>query len=178
MPDLKFVVENARKELIREASRTRRPIYKLKNGTEVVRVKYRYASPEEVRAAYVEALDSLIADGSVVPVLTNADIELYELAGDVASVPTVPIAKANIMNALAERKQIYKIHSHDGEYLQAGEVAYNRFDDERITYLTALYDLLHHGQAKLVDENREIATIEMSADQSCLNQPLSSVRWP
>lgn len=174
-----ILYERARHELLREAVKYKSHICKLKNGVGgFVKIKHRYMDPDEMRVAYLEALEALVAEGVVRPVFSNKHMDLYELSNDNCAVATLCDAKQIILKALTESGHIYKIHSDQGEYVQGGQISYDRSEDERILFLAALYDLVHHGTVQVAEETRELAIIEFCPRQDYVNcDPVSKVRF-
>ncbi len=147
-------IEEATHELLREAQKSRNQLCKMKNGSgEFVRCRYSYVEPEELRTLYLAAFNSLRLDGKLKKVLENDILEIYEVNGnDNGSGLSIQDAKATLIDGANRFGQLFKIHSPEGEFIQCGSKVYFEPDQDRILYLEALYELLHHGQVQVVSD--------------------------
>jgi hypothetical protein len=155
-------IETIKLEILREASKHGNQICKLRDEVgEFVKVKRGYGSPDELRAVYLEALKSLINGGLVRHVFTNKDVELFEMTARGAAMTTVASAKERITAELLSGGRVYKIHSEKGEFVQCGALAIDEIDSERILYMQALHELLHHGMIQVASDNHELASYRL-----------------
>ncbi|MFA6213604.1 MAG: hypothetical protein WCT03_26990 [Candidatus Obscuribacterales bacterium] len=157
-------LEQTKIALLREASKTLNTISKVKSdGAEFVKCKHAYAHPEEIRTLYLQALDSLIEDGSTELVLTNEYLDLFELK-QTTPLSTLAAAKEALLRQLKQDGRIYKIHSPQGEFVQCKKFALGGADrpdeneeESRIVFLRALSELMRYGKVDLVSESREMS---------------------
>ncbi len=159
-------IQNAKDELLREAAKGGNQICKMKTGTGFfVKARRGYSHPEEIRTLYTQAFDALVREGKFKMVLRNKDLELYEVARVDGHVASKAHAKEVLMREIEQAGQVFKIHSPDGEFVQIGHKAYCEIEDERILFLEALYELVRHGQFRLVSDSKELSRFELGRPQ-------------
>jgi hypothetical protein len=160
-------IEEVKLDILREAGKHGNQICKLKNDCqEFVKVRRGYSQPDELRAIYLAALSDLLLNGLVKLVFSNRDLELFELTAEGSHCTTVRSARERIMDELKSVGRVYKIHSDRGEFVQFAELAINDIDAERILFMLALHELLHHGVVQVVSESREMASYELAPPDS------------
>ena len=155
--------EEAKSDILREAGRNGNQVCKLKNPAgEFVKVKRGYNQPDELRFAYLDALNELLTDGSVKPVFSNRVLDLYELNGVQLEVASLNSVKRRLLSEFAKLGRVYKIHSNGGEFVQCGSQSHDELEDDRILYMEALGELLHHGALCVAKESPEMTVYELA----------------
>lgn len=157
-------VELAQVELLREARKVNNQICRLhtENG-DFIKARRGYSIPTETRELYLSACDELLKDGRLRLVLRNHALDLFELVGTQIIKDWVE-AKQVLLDAVKENGMVYKIHSSDGEFVQCGS-AFNSNEEERIFFLEALYELVHHGFLEVVADSREFTQYQLRTKQ-------------
>jgi hypothetical protein len=129
-----------------------------------IRGKHAFAEPEDLRSLYLAAFDSLCLDGKLRKILENDIFEIYEIDEDGRGVKlSVQDAIESILTGMQRYGLLYKIHSSEGEFIQCGSATYADKDDERITYLEAVYRLMHKGMIQVVSDSKQYATYSLSS---------------
>lgn len=164
-------VKAAAYELLCEAGRGGELLMKLSNEFgEFVKAKKAYTESDETRLLYLEALDLLETEGKVITTMNSKDMILYRVSdAGKNSRHTREQARDILMEALHQNGSIVKVHSPEGEYLQAGSVIYSDIDEERICFLDAFGHLLHHSLITPVNETREV-TVYVFANKPALRK--------
>jgi hypothetical protein len=151
-------IEEAARELLREAGKSRNQLCKMKNSAgEFVTCRHSYVEPDELRTVYLAAFDWLCLDGRLKKIVENDILEIYEVNGANHSGLTVQDAMAALIDGVEHHEQIFKIHGPAGEFLQCGPNVYFSPDHERIVFLAAIYELLHHGKLEIVSDTKKFA---------------------
>jgi len=153
-------IEVAKWNILEEAARHSNQIFKVATGDGYY-VKG-YCSPDELRCIYIAALDSLLQHGLIKHVFTNKDFELYAVNACATELTTMHSATERILAELDATGSVYKIHSHQGEFVQCGDNAFDQFEHERIVFMRALHVLLHSGKIRVVSESREMCRLELA----------------
>ena len=160
-------IEEAARELLREAGKSRNQLCKIKNNAgEFVTCRHSYVEPEERRATYLAAFDSLSRDGKIRKIVENDVLEIYEVPDENNLGLTVQDAMTALLDGIKRHEQIFKIHGSDGEFVQCGANVYFSPDQERIVFLEAIYELLHHGQVEIVSDTRKFAVYAPARNHS------------
>ncbi|MBC7997852.1 MAG: hypothetical protein IAF58_07910 [Leptolyngbya sp.] len=164
-------VKAAAYELLCEAGRGGELLMKLSNEFgDFVKAKKAYTESDETRLLYLEALEWLEGEEKVVATMKSKDMILYRVSDTgKKSRHTREQARDILMEALHENGSIVKVHSTDGEYIQAGSVIYSEIDEERICFLDAFGHLLHHSMITPVNETREV-TVYVFANKAGLRK--------
>jgi hypothetical protein len=160
-------IEEAKFEILREAAKQGNQICKLPNPDgDFVKVKRAYCQTDELRSTYLAALDALVLDGSIKFVFKSKDFELYEVTARSLQIMTVQHAKERLLAELKANGSVYKVHSDRGEFVQMGDCAFDEMECERILFMQALHELLHHGTIQVFAETREICKFEIAPRSS------------
>jgi hypothetical protein len=87
---------------------------------------------------------------------------MYEVGDvEVETELTVDQAKEELCRQLMTTGYLYKIHSDKGEFVQCGKIDHKQFEEDRILYLSAFCQLLHHGVVQLITETHDLATYRL-----------------
>lgn len=171
-----YSIKEAKSDILREASLHGNQICRLKNASgEFVKVKRGYSQPDELRLAFLSALDELLTDGSVKQVFNNRVLEFYEAKSPLNESTTLLSIKDRIMREIAESGHVYKIHSPIGEFVQLGNQSFEEPEHERIVYMEALGALLHHGAISVANETAEMTVFVPPAGKNILGFELQSM---
>ena len=162
---------NAKHELLLEAVAAGNMISRIGCGkARFVKARRGYSYPEETRTIFMQALDELIKDGELKPLISNPDLEVFEVVDSDDRVSTRSSAKEFLLSEIEKFQSIYKIHSKNGEYLQVGDRLFFEIDEERVLLLRALADLVRHGDLKLVHDSSEFSQFKIGDRASTTSQ--------
>jgi hypothetical protein len=153
-------IDDAKQDLLEDAAKDHKQLLLVKT-LESEHVKG-HCMPEEVRAAYVEALESLLGEGAVKLVFKNKDLQLYECTASAWRASTIAAATQQIVAELNKSGAVYKIHSQQGEFVQCGDQAIDGLEVERIVFLKALHKLLYSGQIVPVNDSKQFCTFRLA----------------
>jgi hypothetical protein len=163
-------IEEAARELLREASKSRNQLAKMKNDAgEFVTCRHSYVEPEELRTVYLAAFDWLCLDGRLKKIVENDIMEIYQVDDSNHSGLTVQDAMTALIDGVQRHDQIFKIHGPAGEFLQCGPNVYFSPDHERIVFLEAIYELLHHGKLEIVSDTKKFAVYAASRNRQSVH---------
>lgn len=157
-------IEEAARELLYEAGRSGDLLMKLRNEFgDFVKAKRAYVDTDEMRLAYLAGLEHLIAEGMAKQTLGTKEMTVFRVteAGR-NSRQTVEGALADLLEAVQEDGFIAKIHSAEGEYLHCGTRVFSDIEEERIIYLEAFCNLLHHGYIQPTSESKEMSMYSLA----------------
>lgn len=158
-----YELEAAKIDILREAAKHKNQICKLQSPDGgFVKVRRGYSQPDELRATYNAALNSLLKNGSIKFVFKNSHLELYEVTAAASQATTLRSAMERVLEEMQTSGSVYKIHSERGEFVQCGENAFDMFEHERILMMQALHELLHNGKIQVVYESREMCRFELA----------------
>lgn len=156
-------VELAQDELLREAKKAGNQICRLSDGNgHFVKARRGYSYPDEVRDLYNQAMDGLLNAGKLRCVIKNHALELYEVLATNGAVMNKRSAKRLLLQYAEQYGHIYKIHSKEGEFVQAGPNAFFEVDEERILVMAALVELAREGRLRVVNDSKELTNYESS----------------
>lgn len=154
--------ESIKLAILMEAAKHGNQIYKLKSEDgDFIKLKHSYGQPDDLRSLYLTALNGLLNSKLVRQVFASDCIELYEMTPEGKAFTSLTSAAEQIRQELATSGRVFKVHSDKGEFVQCGSNSFNKIDSERILYLQALRNLLHHGSVRIASESREMATYEL-----------------
>ncbi len=135
-----------------------------------VKARRGYSHPEETRAVFMKALDELIEDGELKILISNNDLEVFEVVHSDNRICNKYRAKEFLLKEIQNSEAIYKIHSKNGEYLQVGDRVFSEIDEERVLLLMALADLVRHGDLKLVHDSSDFSQFKIGDRSSTVSQ--------
>ncbi len=169
-------IEEAASELLRETGKGRNQLCKMKNVTgEFIVGRRSYVQPDELRTVYLEAFNSLYLAGKLRMVVENDVLGIYELSDSDRYSVTVQSAMATLVEGVKQHGQIFKIHGSSGEFLQCGPDVYFSPDHERIVFLEAIYELMHHGKLEIASDSKKFAVYAMPKNS---RSPIGAVALP
>jgi len=152
-------IDDAARELLYEAGKSGDLLMKLRNEFgDFVKAKRAYVDTGDMRMAYLAGLEHLIEEGKVKQTLGTKDMTVFRVTESGRnSRRTVQGALADLLEAVQEDGFIAKIHSTEGEYLHCGSRVFSDVEEERIIYLEAFCNLLHHGYIEPTSESKEMS---------------------
>lgn len=155
---------DAANELVTDALKAGNVILRLRDESGAfVKAKRAYMDLSDMRNTYLEALNFLHNEGKVQLILTNDELEVFEItAKGRAAKHSVEQAKQLLLHEMRQTGHAFKIHSLQGEFVQCGQWSHNTTEEERILYLSAFCELLSHGAIQVVWESREISRYEFA----------------
>jgi hypothetical protein len=153
-------LNNAKSQLLSEAAASNNQLFKVDN-LDGVYVKG-FSIPIELRELFVAGLDSLLQEGEITSLFTNAQLQVFGLTAGSSMLVTVKSAKLRILQEIQDHIHIYKIHSSAGEFVQCACENFDHYDSSRIVFLRALGDLLHSGEIDVVSECREMCVYKIA----------------
>jgi hypothetical protein len=145
-------LNNAKSQLLSEAAASNNQLFKVDN-LDGVYVKG-FSIPIELRELFVAGLDSLLQEGEITSLFTNAQLQVFGL--------TAGSSMLRILQEIQDHIHIYKIHSSAGEFVQCACENFDHYDSSRIVFLRALGDLLHSGEIDVVSECREMCVYKIA----------------
>lgn len=152
-------IQEAASELLYESAKSDDLLMKVRNGDgDFVKAKRAYVDSDELRETYLAGLEQLLAEGKIRQAMGSRDMTLFRVTdeGRLHRI-TLDSARASLLEAIESEGIIIKVHSVDGEYLQCGNQVFSEIDQERILYLEAFCDLLHHGYVLPTSESKEMS---------------------
>lgn len=152
-------IQEAANELLYESAKSSDLLMRLRNGVgDFVKAKRAYVDTDELRETYLAGLEQLLAEGKIQQTLGSRDMTVFRVTDEgKRNRVTFDMARTTLLEAVKADGFIAKVHSADGEYLQSGTQVYSEVDEERILYLEAFCDLLHHGYVQPTSETKEMS---------------------
>lgn len=152
------MIQDAASELLYEAGKSGDLLMKLRNGVgDFVKAKRAYVDTDEMREIYLAGLEQLLSEEKVQQTLSSKDMTVFRVTEvGRACRRTLESASAELLAAVQRDGFIAKVHSANGEYLQCGSQVYSEIEEERIIYLEAFCELLHHGFVQPASESKEM----------------------
>lgn len=161
-------IQEAANELLYESAKSADLLMKVRNGVgDFVKAKRAYVDTDEMREMYLAGLEQLLAEGKIQQTLGSRDMTVFRVTDEGRrSRLTSELARTNLLEAVKADGFIAKVHSVHGEYLQCGTLVFSDIDEERILYLEAFCDLLHHGYVEPTSESKEMSLYSFANKKS------------